>query len=120
MTPSNFQIDISKKNLGKNFATGGPTPPNKNVLDPLEMCLQNFIAISLELWTDDVCEHSKNVILAILKLCPHAQGGPALKMFLNIFYRVRGLTPSNFQIDISKKILGKKFPPGGSDPQNFY
>ena len=31
-----------------------------------------------------------------------------------------GITHTNFQIDISKKKFGKKFPPGGSDPQNFF
>jgi hypothetical protein len=30
------------------------------------------------------------------------------------------MTHTNFQIDILKKNLGKKFPPGGSDPQIFY
>ena len=29
------------------------------------------------------------------------------------------MTHANFQIDISQKNLGKKFPPGGSQPPNF-
>jgi hypothetical protein len=45
---------------------------------------------------------------------------PIVKIFLNIFSWVRGMTPSNFQIEISKKNLGKNFPPGGSDPQIFF
>ncbi len=31
-----------------------------------------------------------------------------------------GITHTNVQIDISKKKFWKKFPPGGSDPQNFF
>ena len=67
-----------------------------------------------------MCENSKNVILVPLRLRPGAQGGPTPKFFLLIFSWVWGMTQANFQIDILKKNLGKKFPPGGSDPQNFW
>ncbi len=84
------------------------------------MCLQIFTQISLKLWPVDVCYNSKNVILAPLRLRPRAQGGPGPKFFLLTFSWVRAMTPLYFQIEIFKKILGKKFPPqGGLTPQIF-
>ena len=119
MTPLYFQIEILKKNLGKNSPPGGSDPPNfleKWMYPPRVMCLQNVIRISLILWLVGVCEHSKHVILALLRLYPRAQGVRPQKIFLHIFSWIRSMTPSNFQIDISKKNLWKKFP---QDPQIF-
>ncbi len=83
------------------------------------MCLHNFIAISPELWPADVCEHSKNVIIAPVRLYPRVQGVRPQKFFLHIFSWVRAITPKNLQFDISKKILGKNFLQGGPTPKIF-
>ena len=90
-----------------------------NFSTPRAMCLQNFIVLYLELWHDDVCEHSKDVILALLRLRPRGQGSPAPKIFLHIFSWVRGMTHEIFQIEISTKNLGKNFPQGGLTPKTF-
>ena len=42
------------------------------------------------------------------------------KFFHSFFPWALGMIPSNFQIEISGKKLGKNFPPRGSDPQNFW
>ncbi len=122
MTPSNFQIDISKKNLGKNFPHGGSDPPNffgSNYCCPTAMCLHNFIAISPELWPSDVCEHSKQVILASLRLYPRAQGVLAPKIFFAYFFLGQGHDSLKYSDRYLEKNLGKKFSPGGLTP-NFF
>ncbi len=84
------------------------------------MCLQNFIAVSLELWHVDVCEHSKNVILAPLRLCPRAQGRQAITNFCANFFLGQAHDSLEFSDRYLEKKFGDKIPPGGSDPQNFY
>ena len=111
------------KNFGKKFPPrGGSDPQNfwkSGCIPSMVMCLQIFTPISLKLWLVGVCEHSKNAILAPLRLCPRAQGGPTPKIFFAYFFWVRAMTPLYFQIEIFKTIW-EKFSPGGSDPQNFW
>ena len=66
-----------------------------------------------------MCENSKNVILAPLKLSPGAQGGPASKHFFAYFFLGLGHDSRKFSDRYLEKNLGKKFSPGGSDPQIF-
>ncbi len=120
MIPSNCQFEISEKNLGKKFPPGGSGPHNfwkSGCIPPRVMCLQTCTQISLKLWLVDVYEDSKYVILAPLRLCSRAQGGPRPNFFLHIFSWVRGMTPSHFQIDILEKNLGKISPQGVRPPQ---
>ena len=59
MTPSNFQFDIFKKIVGKNFPPGGSDPQNflkSGITTRMVMCLQIFIQLSLKLWPVDVGE----------------------------------------------------------------
>ena len=51
---------------------------------------------------------------------PSPGGSGAKKFFLHIFFWVRSMTSSHFQIKILQKNLVKNSPPGGSDPQNFW
>ena len=83
------------------------------------MCLQAFIAISEELRPVDVFKRLENVILAPLRLSPRAEEGPVKKFFLHIFSWVRAMTPSIFQIEISKKNWKKIPPQGGLTPKFF-
>ncbi len=50
---------------------------------------------------------------------PSPEGSGAKNFFFHIFSWVRSMTPSNFEIDISTKILEKIPPPQGVRPPNF-
>ncbi len=51
---------------------------------------------------------------------PSPGGGPGPTIFLHIFSWVRSMNPSNFEVDISTKSLGKIFPQGGPTPKNVF
>jgi len=69
-----------------------------------------------------VCEHSKNVILAPLRLCPEPRGSDS-KIFFFIFFSGSGpWLPQIFRSKSCKKFWGK-IPPRGSKgvrPPNFW
>ncbi len=77
------------------------------------MCLQIFTTISLKLWLVGVCEHSKNVILAPLRLRPRDQRGPVPKIFFAYFFLGQGHDSLIFLDRNLKKNFGKKISPRG-------
>ena len=119
MTPSNFQIDISKTNLGNNFAPVGSNPQNLLELTnaPLGNAPAKFhrnISRTVACQRVRTFETRKSSTFDAMPPCPLPRGSGA-KFFLHIFPWVRAMTHANFQIDISQKI-GGKISPRGSDP----
>ena len=83
------------------------------------MCLFNFSPTSLKLWPVDAFKNSKTSFWHLWGYAPEPLRVRGQKFFLLIFSWVWGMTHKNLQSDILKNNLGGKFPPGGSDPQNF-
>jgi len=121
MTPSNFQIEILQKILGKNSPQGGLTPKifGKSGLSPRVTCLQICIPISLKLWpVDVVLKLKKKRNSSTFEATPRSPGGSGAKIFFCLFFSwVRAMTPLYFQIEILKKIWGKHPPQGGLTPK---
>ena len=106
-----FSGQYLEKMLGKSFRQGVRPHNfwNSDCVPHRVMCLQNFIQISLKLWPVDVCEHSKNVILAPLRLCPRAQMGPSPQHFYAYVFLGQGHDSLKFSDRYLEKMLGKIF-----------
>ncbi len=60
------------------------------------------------------------MILALLKLSPGAQEGPAPKIFFAYFFLGQGPDSLKFSDRYLEKKFGEKISPRGSDPQIFW
>jgi len=97
MIPSNFQVEIFYKNLGKNFPPGGLTPKffSKSIDSSTRaMCLHNFIAISQKLWPvgRDKVRADKHANKMTNSSMPAKTGSP----WLSSMYRWIELVAHNF------------------------
>jgi len=75
------------------------------------------ISKNCDLWT---CAKIQKRNSSTFEATPPSPGGPGPKIFFAYFFPWSGaLTPSNFQIEVMQKNLGKIFPQGGLTPKIF-
>ena len=111
-----------EKKFGKKFSPKGVRPPKffrGDCCTRRAICMKNLVSIAWKLWPVDVCENSKNVILAPLRLRPGAQGGPTPKIFFAYFFLGLGHDSGKFSDRYLEKKFGEKISPRGVWPPKF-
>ena len=113
-----------EKNLGKIVPPGGSDPLHfwkSGCIPSMVMCPAHFHPdISKTVACKRLRAFEKRNSSNFEAMPPSPGGSDTKKIFFSYFSWVRAMPPSNFQIEISRKMLGKIFPPGGSDPHNFW
>mgnify|MGYP003487325770 FL=1 len=120
--PCKFSGRYLEKKFGKKNSPRGAWPPKffrGDYSSSRAIRLKNLVSIAWKLWPVDACENSKNVILAPLRLCPGAQGGPTPKIFFAYFFLGLGHDSGKFSDRYLEKKFGEKFSPRGVRPPKF-